>query len=133
MNALVAQFFGYGIIVVAVSLVIWETFVYRRKEIDVPWLRNPVRLRRRLIMAALIFCVGLLIVAESHGILQLNTARQLLIYVCALMILSFVLLILSVRDLGDMARSAERYAAQELKLALEKELHSSNEPAGPDR
>lgn len=130
MNDIVAQIFGYGVLIISASLFGWEIYVYRRNDEDAPWLKSPARLKRRMFMAFLLLCVGLLILAESTGILELDTVRHLVIYVCLLIASAMLLFILSVRDLGDMARSAERHALDDLKLAMEEQRRRSDSSSG---
>ncbi len=131
MNDIVAQIFGLVVLVISASLVVWEIYVFRRIDEDVPWLRSPARLWRRLLMAFLLLCVGLLILCESRGLIELGTIQHLVFYVCSLMGAAFLLLILSLRDLGEMARNAEKYALKDLKSALEEQQRQLNQSSGP--
>lgn len=133
MNDIVAQIFGYIVVIAAASLFAWEIHVYRRHDEDVPWLKSPARLRRRLVMAFLLLCVGLLIIFEVSGLLQLETIRHLVIYVCLLVASAMLLFILSVRDLGGMARNAERHAMEDLKTAMEEQRNRLESSSGPPK
>lgn len=129
MSDVVAEIFGYVILLTAVGLFAWETYIYRRVDPDVKWLATPGRFRRRIIMALLLICVGVLILLEAHGYLVLDNIRHLMIYVVSLTGLALVLFILSVRDLGDMARNAEKQAVDDLKFIVEEHQRQKAESA----
>lgn len=121
MSDVVAEIFGYIILLTAVGLLGWEIYIYKRGDAEVHWLQTPHRFRRRMIMAGLLVCVGLLIIVEARDLLALSNIRHLVIYVSSLTALALLLFILSVRDLGDMARNAEKHAIEDLKSALEEQ------------
>lgn len=128
MSDIIAEIFGYLVLAVAIGLAGWEVYVYRYPGDDVEWLQTPHRLRRRLIMSMLLLCVGLLILSESRGFLELDNLRDLVIYVTSLTSMALLLLVLSIRDLGEMARNAEKHAIEDLQSALEKQTNSSEQP-----
>lgn len=121
MQDTVALIFGILVFLTAVSLAGWELYIFTRTNDEFRWLQTRSRLRRRLIMAFLLLLVGILIVLEAAGFLTLGNLRHLVIYVSSLTALALVLLLLSVRDLGEMARAAEHQAISELKVAMEEQ------------
>jgi hypothetical protein len=132
MSDRVAEFFGYGILVTAAVLFTWETFAnQRQQDSDTRWLHTPSRFRRRLIMAVMLVIVGVMIVLEARDIIVLERISHLVVYVTSLCVLAVALFILSIRDLGDMARNAERQAVDDLKLALEERNQSDSGDAPP--
>lgn len=128
---MMAEIFGYAILVIAAGLLGWETYIYKRGDAEVHWLQTPHRFRRRMVMAVLLVCVGLLIVVEARGFLTLSNIRHLVIYVSSLTALALLLFILSVRDLGDMARNAEKQAIEDLKSALEEQKRMAERTSEP--
>ncbi len=121
MNDVVAEIFGYMILLTAAVLMAWETLAHRRKLDDDAWLRTPTRFRRRMIMAGVLAAVGVLIVAEARHFLVLQHISHLVVYVTALTVLAVTLFVLSIRDLGDMARNAEKFALKNLETALKEQ------------
>lgn len=132
MTDIIAEIFGYVVLAIAVGLAGWEYYVYRRPDVDVSWLQTPARFRRRLIMAVLLVGVGVLIVCEARGLLVLDNVRHLVMYVSSLTALAMILLILSVRDLGDMAHNAEKQAIEELQMALQSKSETGSS-SGPQK
>jgi len=130
MTDVVAQIFGYAILAISAGLAAWEFVSNKRPTSDTLWLYTPSRFRRRIIMAVLLACVGVLLLAETHGLLELNQISHLLIYVSALSALSLTLFILSIRDLGDMSRSAEKQAILDLQSAIEEKKKRDAESTG---
>lgn len=127
MGNVVAEIFGYAVVLVAILLVVWELTCSRNVSRDAQWLHSPARLKRRLIMAVVLLAAGLLIILEVRGILVLKKPQHLLIFVASLAGMALALVILSLRDLGDMARGAERQAIQDLQSALSDERRDSEE------
>lgn len=131
MSDIIAEIFGYVVLLTAISLAAWEIKVQRQPDDETAWLQTPRRFRRRLIMAGLLVLVGLMILGESYGLLVLNDVTQLLIYITTLTVSAVALLVLAIRDLGDMAKNAERHAMQDLKIALEEESAESGNRGVP--
>lgn len=119
MENTVGLIFGIVVLLTAFGLAGWEIFVHRRDRVEFQWLQTPTRLRRRITMAILLLFVGVLLLGESLGLLALDNLRHLMIYVGLLSTLALTLVILSVRDLGEMARNAERRAIEDLKKAID--------------
>jgi hypothetical protein len=128
MHDTIALIFGLLVLLTAVGLAGWEIYSHRKDREDYRWLHTDSRLRRRITMAILLLFVGALIVGESLGFLALGNLRHLLVYVSALTALAFALLILSVRDLGEMARNAERRAIEDLKKAIDEQRQGATPP-----
>ena len=118
MGNVVAEIFGYAVVLVAVLLVVWELTSNRGVSDDVQWLHSPARLKRRLIMGVVLLSAGLLITLEARGVLVLKKPPHLLLFVASLSGMAMALVILSIRDLGDMARGAKNQAIQDLQSAL---------------
>lgn len=130
MNDQVTQVFGYGVTLIAVGLLLWQWFSFSVKPSqasDDDWLKTPVRKRRRFLMAVLVLCVGILIVLESHGVIRLDSPQALILFVLMLGIISIVLLVLSFRDVSDMARNAEKQALKDLESALREHQQKNNQ------
>lgn len=127
MGNIVAEFFGYAVMLAAVVLVLWEVYSSRTVAEDFHWLHPPARLKRRLIMAVILLSAGLLIALEASGVIVLKQPQYLIMYVISLSGMSLALLILSLRDLGDMARNAERQAVLDLQTALDKKAESEKQ------
>lgn len=127
MSDVVAEIFGYLIFLIALGLISWEAYVYRRGDAEASWLQTPGRFRRRVLMGFLLICVSALIVSEARDLIVLDNVRHLVIYLGLLAGLAFLLFILSIRDLGDMARSAEKHAIEDLKHVLEEQQRVSEQ------
>ena len=123
----VAEIFGYLVLLIAVTLGVWESIAIKSNDSESQWLRTPARYRRRMMMASILICVAVMILLQAWGILLLTRPRDLILYVTLLSGFAIALFILSIRDLGDMARNAERHAVDELKSALEKEQSGKQE------
>ena len=122
MRDVAAEIFGYVVLLVAISLGVWETLAARKQaDEDAAWLHTPNRYKRRMFMVVLLLAVSALILLETYGVLILTRVRDLVIYVTALSFAAITLLVLSIRDLSDMARSAERHAVEELNLAIQEQ------------
>lgn len=121
MDDRVAEFFGYTILVIAVVLFAWEMRTSRQADEEVKWLRTATRFKRRMCMVGLLLLVGLLIIVEARGLLVLQRISHLVVYVTSLSLLAVSLFVLSIRDLGDMARNAERQALEDLQTALKEQ------------
>jgi len=124
----VALIFGIAVLAIAAGLAGWEIYVFRKNAQEFDWLHTPRRLRRRLLMAVLLLMVAALVLGDSFGVLALDNVRNLMIYVISLTGLALLLFVLSVRDLADMARSAERHAIQDLQSAIDEQ---KKKEAGP--
>lgn len=122
-----ALLFGYAVILTASALFIWENIANKGKDVEAGWLYTPARYKRRVMMALMLACVGALIVLEAHGLIILSRLRFLFIYILALSGFACALLVLSLRDLTDMARNAEKHAVNELKQALEEQARKEAE------
>lgn len=128
MQDVVALIFGLLVLFTALGLAWWEIYSYRGAGEEYRWLHTASRLWRRITMSILLLFVAALLMGEALGVLALDTVRHLLIYVSMLAALAFALLILSVRDLMEMARSAERHAVEDLKKAIHEQQDRKEPP-----
>lgn len=118
--------FGFIVLLTAAGLAGWELLVHRRSTTDFQWLHTKSRLRRRLAMSFLLLVVGLVMLADAFQWVQLTNVRHLTLYVLVLAALAMALVILSIRDLVEMARNAEQQALTELRDAVEKQVRKEN-------
>lgn len=130
MNESVALLFGIIVLITSFGLAGWEIFSHRRQDEEYRWLHTRSRLVRRITMAILLLFVAVLLLGEAMDVLVLDNLRHLLIYVSMLSALALALLVLSVRDLAETARNAERRALDDLKKAIEEQKDRGNPPGG---
>lgn len=128
MQNTVALIFGIFVLITALGLAGWEIYTHRKENEEFRWLHTPSRLRRRIAMAVLLGLVATLLLGEASGILALDNIRHLMIYVCLLASLALALVVLSIRDLAEMARNAERQAIDDLKNAIDEQKDRQDPP-----
>lgn len=129
MQNTVALIFGIFVLLTAFGLAGWEIISRRKDYEEFRWLHTHSRFRRRITMAILLVFVAVLMLGEAAGVLALDNVRHLMMYVGSLAVLALALVVLSVRDLGEMAQNAERHAIQDLKKALD-EQENQDPPQG---
>lgn len=125
----ISDLFGPTLVVAAVVLTAWEVWVYRHRDGDA-WLITPRRLRRRLILSAVLGLVGVLIQLEASGlIVTAGRPAVLLAFVTGLGGLSICLVVLAIADVHDTATLAARRSLKELEEAMS----PRQQQAGPEK
>lgn len=124
-----AMAFGFVVLFTAAALAGWEIFAHQRSSNDFRWLHTKSRLRRRLAMSALLVVVGVIMLADAYRWVEFTNVRHLMIYVLLMAALAMALVILSIRDLVEMARNAEQQALNDLRDAVEQQARK--EKGGP--
>lgn len=121
MSDLVSEIFGYVVIFVAVLLFAWEYKAFGRRGAEDAWLVTSRRFKRRTLVSIVLLFVGVLLVVETRGYLDIRDPRALVAYVSVLGGLAIALLILAALDLLDIARKASSHAMREFGESLDSE------------
>lgn len=118
-----ADIFGYILVSLAAVLAAWESRSYARARVEHDWLASPRRHWRRLAIAAVFGCIGVLMVLQGQGLIPLDSRRPALaaVYLGAIVLLSIFIVGLALADLAETANSASGRAMKDLEQAIEEE------------
>lgn len=127
MSDRLTETFAYIVMCTAIVLFVWEWNTYRNRSEDDSWLVTRRRLMRRSLVSMVFLAIGVLLVVESRGVVDISRIPVLITYVSALGGMAIFLLVLAVLDLSDTARNAERHAAAQVQAAIEREKRRAAE------
>ena len=110
--------FGPLLVGAAIVLTIWEAWTYRHRGED-GWLVTPRRLRRRMLLSAILAVIGTIIHLEASGVIvTAGRPGVLLAYVTGLGGLSTCLVILAMMDIHDTVTLAARRSMEDLEQSF---------------
>ena len=118
-----ADAFGYILVTLSALLAAWEIRTHARGRRERDWLSTPRRHRRRLAIAAVFACIGVLMLLQSKGLVPLDAARPVIgaVYLGSILLLSVVIVVLAIADLAETTNAASSMAMKDLEEAIEEQ------------
>lgn len=121
----------------AVLLALRERHAFRHRGADA-WLITRRRYRRRLLISAVLFGVGVMLAAWGHGAVDFTDPATgapnplpFTIFVFALTGMSLLLIVLAGVDFSDTARNASQHALEEFAIPADKLEPERKDPPQP--